>query len=80
MASDGISSLKENWSKPRSPPVLKYLGIADHSRSAFYAHGLNNDALVRQWTEIDRLNKEYPNFTIFKGIEADILPLGGVGL
>ena len=74
-ASDGISSLREQV-EASIAAGFKYLGIADHSRSAFYAHGLNNDALARQWTEIDRLNKEYPNFTILKGIEADILPSG----
>ncbi len=74
-ASDGVNSLRE-LVEASLAAGFKYLGIADHSRSAFYAHGLGSEALARQWAEIDQLNKEYPNITIFKGIEADILPSG----
>ncbi len=54
----------------------EYIVIADHSRSAHYAHGLEIDRLAEQWREIDRLNKQLPGMKILKGIEVDILKKG----
>ncbi len=51
----------------------EYLGMCDHSKSAFYANGLNEDRIVQQHKEIDELNAELAPFKIFKGIESDIL-------
>ncbi|MEX2601997.1 MAG: DNA polymerase/3'-5' exonuclease PolX [Balneolaceae bacterium] len=60
----------------------EYLGISDHSRSAAYAGGLSVDEVKKQWEEIDRLNesfvKEGTEFTVFKGIESDILGDGSL--
>lgn len=60
----------------------EYLGLTDHSRSAAYAGGLTIEDVKRQWEEIDRLNESYrdrnSNFTIFKGIESDILSDGSL--
>ncbi|TVQ66151.1 MAG: DNA polymerase/3'-5' exonuclease PolX [Balneolaceae bacterium] len=60
----------------------EYLGITDHSRTASYAGGLTIEDVKRQWEEIDRLNDQYRtdglNFTIFKGIESDILSDGSL--
>jgi DNA polymerase (family X) len=53
-----------------------YVGISDHSESAFYAGGLKRDKLALQHEEIDRLNARMKDFTILKGIEADILADG----
>jgi DNA polymerase (family X) len=50
-----------------------YIGISDHSESAFYAGGLKRDELLQQHEEIDRLNAKMKGFRILKGIEADIL-------
>jgi DNA polymerase (family 10) len=56
-----------------------YLGVTDHSESAFYAGGLTREQVLRQHEEIDRLNAAFGDrFTILKGIEADILPCGRV--
>jgi DNA polymerase (family 10) len=55
-----------------------YLGISDHSQSAFYAGGLDRDAILRQHDEIDAVNATMPGFRVLKGIEADILPDGRV--
>ena len=73
--SDGVNSIEEMVEMAISRG-FSYLGISDHSRTAVYAHGLTEDALVRQHEEIERLKLKYPNFTILKGIEADILPSG----
>lgn len=51
----------------------EYLGICDHSKSAFYANGLDENRVKDQHEEIERLNKELTPFKIFKGIESDIL-------
>lgn len=56
----------------------KYLGISDHSVSAFYAGGLKPDAVGRQHDEIDELNSRLEDFVVLKGIEADILADGRV--
>ena len=53
-----------------------YLGISDHSQSAFYAGGLRPDDVARQHDEIDALNATLSGFRILKGIEADILASG----
>ncbi len=56
---------------------LQYIGISDHSQSAFYANGLKEDQIKKQHEEIDRL-QEILKIRIFKGIEADILPDGNL--
>lgn len=55
---------------------FEYLGISDHSQTAFYANGLKEDRVLDQHVEIDALNKELAPFKIFKGIESDILTNG----
>jgi DNA polymerase (family 10) len=52
---------------------LEYFGICDHSKSAFYANGLNEIRVAAQHREINDLNKKLHPFQIFKGIESDIL-------
>lgn len=56
----------------------KYLGISDHSVSAFYAGGLKPEAVLRQHDEIDELNSRTKDFMVLKGVEADILADGRV--
>ena len=56
----------------------EYIGITDHSQSAFYAGGLSRENVHRQHEEIDRLNATLVDFRVLKGIEADILPCGRV--
>ncbi len=51
----------------------EYLGICDHSKSAFYANGLEENRVKDQHEEIDLLNEQLAPFKIFKGIESDIL-------
>lgn len=70
----GIEQLCEDLVKSG----LQYAGISDHSKTASYAGGLKNDDLERYFKEIDTLNRKYPNFKIFKGIESDILPDGSL--
>ena len=75
--SDGKNTLQEMAEACRSLG-LHYFGIADHSQYAAYAGGLKEEDVYRQHEEIDRLNLLWSDFTILKGIEADILPDGSL--
>jgi DNA polymerase (family 10) len=75
--SDGGDAL-ENMVQTAKKMGLKYLGISDHSQSAYYAGGLKKDQIVRQHKLIDELNKKQTPFYIFKGIESDILQDGSL--
>ncbi len=75
--SDGKHSLKQ-MAEYCKELGYEYLGICDHSKSAFYANGLNEDRVADQHKEIDELNKELAPFKIFKGIESDILHDGSL--
>uniref|UniRef100_UPI003B3ADBCD helix-hairpin-helix domain-containing protein n=1 Tax=Spirosoma sp. TaxID=1899569 RepID=UPI003B3ADBCD len=58
---------------------LTYFGIADHSKTATYANGLDMDRVRQQQDEIDQLNKGFgAEFRVFKGIESDILSDGSL--
>lgn len=73
--SDGKHSLRQMAEYCRELGY-QYLGISDHSKTAFYAGGLTEDQISKQHQEIDALNKEMAPFRIFKGIESDILSDG----
>ena len=70
--SDGSNSLAEIAAYCRKKG-WQYAGICDHSKSAFYAHGLDEQRVRQQQREIDDLNSKNKTFRILKGIEADIL-------
>ncbi|MES2829969.1 MAG: DNA polymerase/3'-5' exonuclease PolX [Bacteroidota bacterium] len=71
--SDGVNTLEEMALYCKDHLQLEYFGICDHSKSAFYANGLNEQRLYGQHKEIDELNARLSPFKIFKGIESDIL-------
>jgi DNA polymerase (family 10) len=73
--SDGSATLEQIADEARKMG-LSYVGITDHSKSAYYAGGLREDQVRRQWEAIDRFNAENKGFHFFKGIESDILPDG----
>ncbi len=70
--SDGMHSLEEMAVHCKNLG-FEYLGICDHSQSAFYAQGLKPETVLVQQKEIEKLNKQLAPFKIFKGIESDIL-------
>ncbi|TWR27664.1 DNA polymerase/3'-5' exonuclease PolX [Mucilaginibacter achroorhodeus] len=76
--SDGVNTLEEMALYCRDELKLEYLGISDHSKSAFYAKGLSIERVLQQHEEIDHLNKKIDGFHIFKGIESDILNDGSL--
>jgi len=73
--SDGSSTIEE-LALAAKERGWDYIGISDHSESAFYAGGLKRDKLLRQHEEIDELNARIKGVRILKGIEADILADG----
>lgn len=75
--SDGVASIEE-MAAAAQDRGWDYIGISDHSESAFYAGGLKRDKLLRQLEEIDELNSRLEGFRVLKGIEADILADGRV--
>ena len=75
--SDGKHSLRQ-MAEHCKALGYEYLGIADHSRTASYAGGLEIEKVLKQHQEIDELNKELAPFKIFKGIESDILGDGSL--
>ena len=75
--SDGRHTLAEmaNYCKELG---YQYLGISDHSKSAYYAGGLTEEFVAKQHREVDELNGQLAPFRIFKGIESDILNDGSL--
>ena len=76
--SDGLHTLKEMADYVRDSG-FKYFVISDHSKSAGYASGLNEESVLMQWNEIENLNNQFADgFKIYKGIESDILADGSL--
>lgn len=76
--SDGVHTLEQMAVYCKETLNLEYLGMCDHSKSAFYANGLNEQRIYAQHQEIDALNLKLAPFKIFKGIESDILNDGSL--
>jgi DNA polymerase (family 10) len=74
--SDGHNTLEEMAQGARDLG-LEYLGIADHSKSSFQAHGLDEKRLLAQLEQIREINEKHgADFRIFSGVECDILKDG----
>ena len=75
--SDGVNSLEElvTAAKQRG---WSYLGLSDHSQSAYYAGGLKPPDLERQREDVEARRREHPDFTLFWGVESDILGDGSL--
>ena len=56
----------------------EYVGISDHSKSAYYAGGLTEAGLAEQQAEIARQEPAVAPMRVFRGTEADILADGGI--
>jgi DNA polymerase (family 10) len=75
--SDGSATLDQMIVAARNLG-FKYIGISDHSQSAFYAQGLKPDALADQEREIREAQERHPDIRVFWGIESDILQDGSL--
>jgi DNA polymerase (family 10) len=75
VASDGQDTL-EAMAKAAAELGLEWLGIADHSRSSFQAHGLDEKKLTAQIEAIRAYNRKKPACNLLAGTECDILKGG----
>jgi DNA polymerase (family X) len=75
--SDGKNTLQE-MAEATKNLGFSYFGISDHSKTAVYANGLNENRVLHQFEAIQQLNQAYisDNFKVFAGIESDILGNG----
>jgi DNA polymerase (family 10) len=76
---DGRASLRQMFEGCRSLGY-EYAAITDHSQSLAMAGGLDKAKLKRQWKEIDKLQEEYDDIQLLRGIEVDILEDGSLDL
>jgi DNA polymerase (family 10) len=76
--SDGSDSLEAMANQCRAMG-MEYLGISDHGPH-HAGKALSRDSIAAQHREIDRLNQKMAPFRILKGVEAEILPDGSLGM
>jgi DNA polymerase (family 10) len=76
---DGQATI-EQMAEAAKKRGYKYIAITDHSQRVSMVGGLNPAKALKQWAEIDTLNKRLKGITILKGIEVDILERGGLDL
>jgi len=69
--SDGNITLKALCEKLLSKG-FEYVGVSDHSKSAYYAGGIKSENIDNYLNEIDKFCKTNGKIKIFKGIESDI--------
>ena len=75
--SDGSASVLE-MGKEAERLGLEYLGLSDHSQTAFYAGGLKPKELKDQAKEIQAANKKLKKCVLLQGTESDILNDGSL--
>jgi DNA polymerase (family 10) len=75
--SDGNASLEQMVIAAKKLGY-KYIGISDHSQSAFYAQGLKTPTLKDQEKEVRQVQERHPEIRVFWGIESDILQDGSL--
>ncbi|MEO8497142.1 MAG: helix-hairpin-helix domain-containing protein, partial [Planctomycetota bacterium] len=79
-ATDGRATLDEMVGAAQARG-LSYIAITDHSQRVSMARGLDAERVLAQWEEIDAINKRLNGkFIVLKGIECDILEVGGMDL
>ncbi|MGP4082647.1 DNA polymerase/3'-5' exonuclease PolX [Pseudalkalibacillus sp. R45] len=75
--SDGANSIEEMAEAARNRGY-SHIVITDHSQFLRVANGLTPERIKEQQQEIRRVNEKWDDFTIFSGIEMDILPDGSL--
>ena len=75
--SDGRNSVAEMLAAAQARG-WEYVGISDHSPTAYYAGGLSEERLKQQHAEIAREEKNVAPMRVFRGTEADILQNGTI--
>jgi len=78
-ATDGQNSIVE-MATAGTKFGYDYIAITDHSQALAMARGLNEERLLQQIEEIDKVSAKIPKIKILKGIEVDILSGGKLDL
>ncbi|PQO47078.1 DNA polymerase/3'-5' exonuclease PolX [Blastopirellula marina] len=79
-ATDGKNTLEE-MINAAIDKGYQYIAITDHSKRVSMANGLDEERLLAQWKEIDKLKKKFDGkILILKGLECDILEKGGMDM
>lgn len=73
--SDGMNTMAE-MAEAAKQKGYEYFVMSDHSRSAFYANGLQIERLYMQLDELTALDQADQDIKLFSGIESDILNNG----
>lgn len=77
--SDGMNTIEE-MANAAKELGHSYLAITDHSKRVTMAGGLNEERILQQWEEVDKVNAGLKGFQLLKGVEVDILEGGGLDL
>jgi DNA polymerase (family 10) len=77
--SDGHDSIEDMALAARARGY-RYIAVTDHSKGLGIAHGLNEERVREQRTEINRLNEILKDFRVLAGIEVDIRADGSLDL
>ena len=77
--SDGVHSIREMAEKARLLGY-EYIAICDHSKGIPIAYGLSEERIFEQVKEIEKINRNFDNFTILPGIEANIDSKGNLDI
>lgn len=72
---DGENSIEEMAAAAQAAG-LEYIVIADHTKSLAMTGGLDEKKLLKQMTEIDKIQKKFTKIKILKGAEVNILKNG----
>jgi DNA polymerase (family 10) len=75
--SDGRATLRE-MARAAMERGYAYMVITDHSFGLGVAQGLTEEKAVRQWQEVQDLNRELAPFRIFTGVELEIRASGAL--
>ena len=78
-ATDGHNTIEE-MALAAKRLGLTYIAITEHSRRLTVTHGLDENRLLQQIEQINRLNERLEDITVLKGIEVDILEDGSLDL
>ena len=76
---DGKNTLAE-MAEAAQKLGYKYIANTDHSKRVTVAGGLDEKDVIENIKRTDKLNEQFKNFTILKGIEVDILEDGSLDL
>jgi DNA polymerase (family 10) len=76
---DGANSIQEMAEEARKIG-LKYVVISDHSKGLAMTGGLDDEKLLKEGAEIDKINGKIDGFRILKGVELNIMKDGSLDI